>query len=1328
MRYCPKLMLASVFAALRAITCEAANTWYVDDDNYKDGYDAAAYIEAGFDGTTEAKAFGTIQAAIDAETTIEGDPTKEGDTIVVLPGTYDKGGRELTWVDKDGNPQTAGDCRVVITKNRLIIRSRDGAASTHIVGHNGSGAIRCVGQYQNYGVQLRGFTLRNGATEDSSTYLRRGGALYSHANNSDFAIYLIDSIITNCSSVSSITWNGTIARTFIAENQVSGSEVSVANGTQFYSCVFTRNKGGYIFSGSSTKAVHCTLVGNLTKYAANSNVSLYNSIVSLSCDSNEFDGGVPENAAGNVTQSEYGNYHTVAPLLDDFRVIEGSVAEDAGDIQYTSAGTLTAVGKKHFPSDIVNKDFFGRNIGNEGGESVVAGAVAESVQPAGGAIAFDKLDWTSRVVVNGIASCKDGIYAYPAKYPVQWRVTPELSTGKLFCWSTSADHGYAHFADTNDVAYLMPPPNRGVVMTNSLLLANAPVWLSPDGDDATGDGSFDKPYQTLVKGVEAAGRGNRLIYCKRGIYNKGEVVTGSRTNRVYLNDQSARFVAVDGKEVTFIEGAASEKAGSGETFQGCGTDAIAGVYVNGKPRVCFIGFTFRNCHTDVGSGASAKEQGAVVRATGHCTSLIDCNLVNNSAVRGITYGVKLIRCNIINNSTKGALWRDSLAFGCKVSNNVFAQDTSAMGYNCTYLNESPAGNCFACVGVNGENVPSELSYVGSIFYNYTTSNGTGYSKEDPLMIGDLDGRVSSRSPAYLCGVKPNDASDVEGASYYKVADYALDGVPLTISDDGKPMAGAYQCGVEGAVTVVAANGGVSVSSGTTEISGDETLEIAAGNPGLRPCYGYVLNGTTNLFDEIPSRTLTAANVSAAGAMVIEALYAPHWYVDANFGDDDNTGFTPKTAKRTLAAACSIADLEDGDMIHAAAGTYAEESVLIDGHEIRSRVSVRSNTTLVADDGPECTFIVGEPASGTVDGDETRNCGERAMRCVYLNANATIKGFTLTGGRTRCRTGNYYSSDDSGGGILGVNSSNCLGENLIISNNASFRGGAARYATLRKCRIYDNIGYNKGAIGSESAFFSCVADNNIGLDQVYYYRGIADCTFGENNKTRYGDVTLLPGEPSKTGYVSNTITRCKAEATNVYTRTYCTQVNGGKEAPGLIVVDESNLQLDGDLRPKIGANAAIDQAVGDVAQVPDPEFDALGGQRVYNGVRDCGALEADWRKRYGRDIGSRFAVASVSSGVCEQTGRRVRVPEGGVLEGEFEGDGGNPGDVYFSFSVSDGGSAKLSVDGTESVYAGGVHVLKIRLGEYPLSVRVEAESGYVDILQAKRMKGFVITVK
>ena len=57
----------------------AAAIWYVDDDNYG---------KAGMDGATPETAFGTIQEAIDAET------TSSGDTIKVLPGTYNQGSVE----------------------------------------------------------------------------------------------------------------------------------------------------------------------------------------------------------------------------------------------------------------------------------------------------------------------------------------------------------------------------------------------------------------------------------------------------------------------------------------------------------------------------------------------------------------------------------------------------------------------------------------------------------------------------------------------------------------------------------------------------------------------------------------------------------------------------------------------------------------------------------------------------------------------------------------------------------------------------------------------------------------------------------------------------------------------------------------------------------------------------------------------------------------------------------------------------------------------------------------------------------------------------------
>jgi hypothetical protein len=267
-------------------------------------------------------------------------------------------------------------------------------------------------------------------------------------------------------------------------------------------------------------------------------------------------------------------------------------------------------------------------------------------------------------------------------------------------------------------------------------------------------------------------------------------------------------------------------------------------------------------------------------------------------------------------------------------------------------------------------------------------------------------------------------------------------------------------------------------------------------------------------------------------MIVEALYAPHWYVNADpaVGSDSNTGFTPNTAKLTLAAACSADGLADGDTIHAAAGTYAANSATAaDGQTIPARAVVRANTTLVADEGPERTFIVGEGATGEDDGEGRWNCGAGAVRCVYLKSGATVRGFTLTGGRTRCRDGQHYSADDSGGGVLGAGYETCFGENLVISNNASFRGGAARYVTLRKCRIFGNLGYYNGAIGETSDFFSCVADGNVGNDQTYYYHAIADCTFGPGNKMLDGSTVTVPGASGSAAYVSNTVTRCPAHS-------------------------------------------------------------------------------------------------------------------------------------------------------------------------------------------------------
>jgi hypothetical protein len=102
----------------------------------------------------------------------------------------------------------------------------------------------------------------------------------------------------------------------------------------------------------------------------------------------------------------------------------------------------------------------------------------------------------------------------------------------------------------------------------------------------------------------------------------------------------------------------------------------------------------------------------------------------------------------------------------------------------------------------------------------------------------------------------------------------------------------------------------------------------------------------------------------------------------------------------------------------------------------------------------------------------------------------------------------------------------------------------------------------------------------------------------------------------------------------------------------ILTNLSAVAYDENYRPIIGANVGIDLAddtLSDLAFIGMADFS--GAQGVMNGVRDLGALEADWRPKYAADLGGRCTVSFVSPEVRENAAGHVYLPSG-TLEGTF----------------------------------------------------------------------------
>ncbi|MBR2981722.1 MAG: hypothetical protein IKC80_00685, partial [Kiritimatiellae bacterium] len=429
-----------------------------------------------------------------------------------------------------------------------------------------------------------------------------------------------------------------------------------------------------------------------------------------------------------------------------------------------------------------------------------------------------------------------------------------------------------------------------------------------------------------------------------------------------------------------------------------------------------------------------------------------------------------------------------------------------------------------------------------------------------------------------------------------------------------------------------------------------------------------------------------------------------WYVNEETGSDSFDGTSPVHAggdssvgpRKTLAGAMAIAGLTSGDVVHVAAGTYDEgemEPVGGIGGITTNRVVVKAGVGLVADDGPEVTFIVGrKPAEGG-------NTGPDAIRCVYLNAGAWLYGFTVTNGAT-CRDGSYM---DYGGGVCAA--SEACAVNCRFTYNSARRGGAAYGGWYIACR------FENGNSGNESSgIYDCQGVFNSYFENCKPYGKwkLVNCTFNNCSPQANGSQNvyncLVEDESNKNcNYYNCVLTGRNAGEANPDAATRFNVTDAKREAETARPTAGSSL-VDAGVLSYYNDNFPADWVMFKM-------FDLGGGQRVYgDGKIDIGAGEYDWRGAFAKALHhSKATVTAASEGVRSLDGDVV-LGDGDELVVNWQVAGESKAELYTSLSGE--GNATVTLDGEPLVLdASGVTAFVVQAGTHTLKFSYSGEGAF-----------------
>ena len=1220
----------------------AADCWYVADNGGSDGND----------GRSAATPVKTIQAAVDR--------AASGDTVKVAPGVY-----------TGANVYDATSVACVIITNDLTLVATGPKESTHIVGRHadtssgiGEGAVRCVYVKDGTEARIEGFTLRDGAVAStiSTGNLNFGGGV-RFSSISDAAGWLVDCVVSNCVAYrGGAMQNGTAIRCRFSGNRAE-SYGQVASQSILYNCLIVRNNASNRLFNHPRAIVNCTIADNTmdffcyvesehaicnTIFLENSNHRFYNNQAVLSnCLVSSSIANFDQTASGHCATNDTGACFT-APALGDWRPRSDSGAAGLGDAAHLSLVALPDESLRYV-------DYAGKPIPRSG--PITCGAIQEAVTVDSGTLVLDGAFELDGFGVADSARCN---YLHATNYPCMYAMKAVGATISNIVWYSSTTGIPIRVPTLDGRVGVMPPPTGTMTLApvRPAKVVYADAVNGDDGYAGSDIGSWDHPYKTLQAAVNATpdDQGSTLRYAvvcaKPGRYCEGGEVVANVRRRVSISGSSRRLrvVALEGPERTFICG---EPADGNDVPCACAYMYVVSVVQ---------GFTLTG-------GVGTSDVASVLHCALNTENRIiaDCIVSNNVSAFGAQRGGLSLRCVFSDN-------RESNSGSGDVRGGCAVQGVYRLG---------PDSNSSAYTFAHGSKAIFS-TYSGAVNDNAVLVNSLAASSA--CRFFDLDAgdyRLLSDSPAFGAGVAAPE-------NYWRYANLDIDGKPLALLN-AWPTSGAHQWPSATVMAVDAVADSVTVDGGssyTNALLPGASVTVAKAADCHRNLLGFDLPDGT--FVEAQSCTYTAPEASGPGQVdVVSAVFSTNWYVNAgSLGDDAHDGFTAATPKKTLAGV--MAETLSGDTVHAAPGEYAdgemfntEESGAAGGNPvIGSRVVIPRGVTLVSDEGADSTHIVG--ASASAEYDVQLGLGSNAVRCAFVSTGARLKGFTLRDGRTNAMA--FSEDGSSGAGVLGVSGSDSFVEDCVISNCIAVYGGAGYAANFKRCRFFHNRAIERSSVTRVSAHDSCVADWNWGARPFDYFVIMTNCTIGahqidENGVVGNGYSLMQPGDANQVRVIDCLVLgRIHSQVKMRRTAALATSGVNSANCEDCILTNLAALAVDANYRPIIGENVAIDVLpLASEDESVRSATDAYGEQRVFNGARDLGALDADWRPRYAKRLGALGISVTAADPAVVETADAVRIPAG-ALELAWRTPEGRLIPHAMELSVVGGGTLAVEKDG------------------------------------------------